>query len=334
MNKVAYASPFVPVEWIAAHRLDPVWMHRLVKTTLPSSLARRGVCHYADAVVEQVLWGSEVAAVVLTTGCDQMRYAAAYLQQACTVPIFLFNIPSTWVGKAVAAFYREELLRLGRFLESLGGRAPRKGELQASMRRYDAAREMARRRWPGVGAGHDMAPEEYGRWLAALRDRGEAWPRSEEDFTSPSSRVPLALVGGPLLESDLVLFEWVAEAGGRVVLDASEWGERTLPAAVDENQLEADALGELVRVYFEKIPDVFRRPNTRLYEWLERELKARGVRGILFWRRLSCDLWHAELEPMRQRSSVPLLDMEAVDTGALAAARTKGRVEAFLEMLM
>ena len=80
--------------------------------------------------------------------------------------------------------------------------------------------------------------------------------------------MPLALVGGPLLVDDCVFLEQVAAVGGRIVLDASEWGERTLPARLDRARVASDPLGELARMYFDEIPDVFRRPNTRLYDWL------------------------------------------------------------------
>lgn len=78
MIPVAYSSPFVPAEWIAAHGAQPVWLHRLMKNRRPGMLARRGGCYYADALVTRVLSESDVAAVVMTTRCDQMRYAAAF----------------------------------------------------------------------------------------------------------------------------------------------------------------------------------------------------------------------------------------------------------------
>ena len=49
------------------------------------------------------------------------------------------------------------------------------------------------------------------------------------------------------------------------------------------------------------------------------------MRGILFWRRVFCDLWHAELEPMRQWSPVPLLDIDVAEGDGHATARTLGR---------
>jgi benzoyl-CoA reductase/2-hydroxyglutaryl-CoA dehydratase subunit BcrC/BadD/HgdB len=106
-----------------------------------------------------------------------------------------------------------------------------------------------------------------------------------------------------------------------------------LPAPLNRERLPSDPVGELARVYFDEIPDVFRRPNTRLYDWLGEQIAARGVRGILFWRRLFCDLWHAELDTMRRWSSVPVLDIDVAEGDDHAPARTLGRLEAFLEML-
>ena len=77
---------------------------------------------------------------------------------------------------------------------------------------------------------------------------------------------------------------------------------------------------------------MFQRPNSRLYEYLETALPARSVRGILFCRRIWCDLWHIELERLREWTPLPVLDLDLSEE-AQAAARMAGRVEAFLEML-
>lgn len=149
----------------------------------------------------------------------------------------------------------------------------------------------------------------------------------------PGGGVPLLLLGGPLLAEDDSFLELVEGAGGRIVVDGSETGERTLPAPLDRRRLAEDPLDELARIYFDAIPDAFRRPNTRLYEWLGREVSARSVRGIILRRYPFCDLWHAELHRLRTWSDVPVLDLD-VETGDEGeASRTLARIEAFLEML-
>ncbi len=326
MIKIAYFSPFVPPEWIAAHRMRPVWLPGVLPAFPQSASSRRGVCRCAEVLVDHALECTGAAAIVLTTICDQMRYAAAYLGDSSQLPVFLFNVPSTWQNPEVRRLYRQELLRLGRFLESLGGCLTSLEDLKSIMQRYENARSAVRGNW------FDMSGSRYVESLAELRDNGRVIA-SNGDGEHSTNGVPLALVGGPLMRIDYAFLQLVAKAGGRIVLDASECGERTLPAPLDPAHVRSDPLEELTRAYFDHIPDVFRRPNTRLYEWLDEQLSARGVRGILFWRRLFCDLWHAELEHVRQWSAVPLLDIDVADGDGSTSARTLGKIEAFLEML-
>ena len=65
-----------------------------------------------------------------------------------------------------------------------------------------------------------------------------------------------------MLETDCELFEMVERAGGRIVLDATEHGQRTLPRPFDPARVAAEPLEELADAYFDGIPDAFRRPNT------------------------------------------------------------------------
>jgi benzoyl-CoA reductase/2-hydroxyglutaryl-CoA dehydratase subunit BcrC/BadD/HgdB len=136
-----------------------------------------------------------------------------------------------------------------------------------------------------------------------------------------------------LFDDESDLFRMVEEAGGRIVLDATETGERTLPAAFDRRRVRDDPLLELANAYFGHIPDAFRRPNSELYVWLARELDRRGVRGILFRRCVWCDTWAAELGRIREWAPVPVLDIDVDGHDDASRARTAGRLRAFLEML-
>ena len=95
-------------------------------------------------------------------------------------------------------------------------------------------------------------------------------------------------------------------------------GERSLLPAFPQNQLQTDPLGTLIDAYFNKMPDVFHRPNTRLYDWLRPRLLERRIRGLILWRYPWCDLWHAELAPLREAFGLPVLDLDAGDTPQLA----------------
>jgi benzoyl-CoA reductase/2-hydroxyglutaryl-CoA dehydratase subunit BcrC/BadD/HgdB len=310
MNAIAYSSPFVPAEWIAAHGFRP---HRL--RLRATERLTRGVCPYAGALIAEK--GSELfsaascplrsdetrpfpySALVLTTTCDQMRYAAAMLEQRGE-RVFLLNVPSTWQTPASRQLYLDEIRRLGRFLVSLGGKTPTDSDLSQIMLDTGRSQENENNR-----------PTESGEPVG----------------------IPLAILGGPLMENDREFFELIERAGGRIVLDATEDGERALPRPFDPARVAADPLTELADAYFDGIPDAFRRPNTPLYDWLGREMTARHIRGIILRRYLWCDLWHAELQRLKQWSPAPVLEIDVGPDDIASPNRVQGRVEAFLETL-
>lgn len=297
MMAVAYASPFVPAPWIAAHGLTPL---RLVPkhAAAPSQLAgTRGLCAYAGEVVDAAMSDRGLAALVLATGCDQMRYAAALLELRARLPLFLLNIPSTWQTETSRHIYAEELRRLGEFLVRIGGTTPSQETLAEKMLEDEQRRSAA-----------SLASEK-----------------------NPPC-VPLALLGGPVLQEEDAILLAIERAGGRIVLDGTEFGARTQPRRFDRDRLLREPFQELVDAYF-SIPDPSRRPNTAFYAWLQCEVRVRRVRAILLRRYVWCDLWHAELHRLREATGLPVLDLDASHDDRSALARHVGRVEAFLEML-
>ncbi len=330
MNRIGYLNPFVPPEWIAAHGLCPVWLP--LGRTGTHDATGRGMCPCAGALVANATCGATPETLVLTTACDQMRYASAYLDTTLDIAPFLLNVPSTWQNPQVRQVYREELERLGRFLVQAGGREPTSQQLRATIEQYDDRRAVA------LEARPKMSARQWAETLVCLRSdsltlRGAVNLDQEPGAVNANDGIPLALIGGPLLAEDNSFLDHVERAGGRIVVDATEGGERTLPGLVDRERLQDDPLDELVRIYFDTIPDVFRRPNTGLYEWLDKRLSLQAVRGIILRRYPFCDLWHAELHRLREWNDVPVLDIDVSTGQESEASRTLGRVEAFLEML-
>ena len=326
MKAIGYGSPFVPPEWIAAHGIEPRWLPLdRVGTRAPASL-RRGVCPFAGALIDAAPSETESAALVLTTVCDQMRYAATLLEQDAGLPVFLMNVPSTWQTATARGIYLDELRRLGRFFMELGGRTPAEETLARVMLRYDAARREICRLQPRLSG------RQFAEAVARLRGGDTAGPKPAS-ASFPNGGVPLALVGGPLPPRDFTVLDQIEQAGARIVLDATEAGGRTLPAVFDPGRTRQAPLEELAHAYFGSIPDVFRRPNEALYAWLGRELDARKARGILVRRYLWCDLWQGELQRLKAWSPVPVLDLDEVDEDGGWQDRALGRLEAFLEIL-
>jgi hypothetical protein len=322
--RVFLSSPWIPAEWVRAHGLESrgIWFaENFQHGALPLSA---GVCAFAENVVRFAETQPD-SAVIFTTACDQLRRgfdAAAFhgLSRA-----FLFNLPATQTPAAKQIF-RAELERLGRFLLGLGGHTPPPEILRREMLQTDEARRRLR----------EAAPN------ASARSFAEAVARFHEDgiFSAPpafapGSHVPLALVGGPLSSADWNLLDAIETAGGRVALNATKTGERSLCPEFESESVRGagDAVTDaLANGYFENITDVFQRPNSRLYSWLKPRLAGRHIRGIVLWHFTGCDLWRAEAQTLREVFGLPVLLLEAGETTGIQP-RDVNRLQAFVEML-
>lgn len=305
---ILYSSPFVPPEWIAAHGLRPRrWLggERKEITTPP------GACAFACGLARgSAPAGAEVdtAGIVFTTTCDQMRRSAEFRAEQ-SPPRFLMNIPATWRTAAARELYREELHRFSRFLIACGGSAPPPGQLVRTMNQYSVQRA-------GFALAHlsrDDSPR-----CAMAHPAG--------------TRARVAIVGGPLRQQDHRIVELLEQAGGQIVLDASETGERCRPAAFDAQRLVNDPVEELVRAYFDTIPDVFRRPDTMLYDYLRNRLADRQVQGIVLVRHVWCDQWHAHVVRLRQTFGLPVVEID-LGAGNEHWSRTRTRLETLATIL-
>jgi len=297
LREVLYSSPFVPHEWISAHSLLPVRAIPSGEVTIGPLANRAGVCAFAGSFASEAEESKSATGLILATSCDHMRRAADVLHECTSVPVFLFNIPTTWQSTAAHSLYHAELERMGRFLESVGGSSPTREGLAEHLLREDE------------------------------KDRRAA-PAGKPD--SPGA-IPVALLGGPLALADHSLFECIERAGGRIVLDGTEDGERAQRGRFDRHRTREDPLGALTDAYFGTIPDAFRRPNSLLYEWLGRRIPECGARGVILLRYAWCDLWHAETPRLKEWLKVPLIEIDV--TGQSADGRNEVRIQAFMEGL-
>ena len=267
----------------------------------------------------------EVEGIVVTTLCDQMRRASELLGGASRRSVFLFNLPTTWQGAGVRGLYIEELQRLGRFLERHGGTAPTAGRLAEVMRAYEHERGQL------LAAREQLSARA---WVEAVARFGITglYETAPDPRPAPPDGIPVALVGGPIPRHAWWLFDSIEQFGGRVVLDATDHGQRGLPARFDPGGLQDDPLDALVEAYFGGIAHAFRRPNTALYDWLAQHLAGGTIKGIIYRRSIGCDIWHAEQYRIRQETNLPGLDLVLADETDSEGQAT-GRLQAFLEML-
>jgi len=304
IRTIMYTCPYVPAEWIAAHGFEPRRMIPMPTDGVSIAPRVEGVCPYARAFINDAA-GEDAAGIIVTTLCDQMRRAYDLLVCGSNTPAFLLNVPKTWQTVAAQRMYLDELKRLGRFLVRLGGQTPSNEALAQVMKKR----------------GHSAFVPDAPVLVGPIERKAEC-----------PLFVPVAVVGGPLMQRDRVLFDLIEESGGRVVLDATETGLRGQPRAFDRRRMAEDPLMELAEAYF-GIPDASRRPNSDLYAWLKEELAKTGPRGIVFHHYVWCDAWRAELARLKEWAGLPVLGVDSSGNGETNVARLRTRIHAFLEML-
>lgn len=295
-RRIIYSCPFVPAEWIAAHGLTPARIRPKYSATSSIGLAA-GVCSYARAFAETAIEDNDARAAVVTTLCDQMRRISEVIEESTDLPLFLMQVPATWESANAQRAYVSELERLGRFLVRLGGETPSTERLSETMKAYDSER---------------------------LTLRNSAEPAS--------GGVPIALIGGPMMDQHMSIFDIIRSLGGSFALDGTETGERGLPAKFDRRRVGDEPLQVLADAYFGSIPDASRRPNSMLYRWLAGEIKSRGIRGVILIRHIWCDSWHAESSRIKEWLDLPFLDLDLGESGG-DIHRLTTRIQAFMGLV-
>ncbi|MGO8836038.1 MAG: 2-hydroxyacyl-CoA dehydratase [Limisphaerales bacterium] len=319
---VFLASPWIPPEWIRAYGLQPrgIWSAE----NFPSGAwpLSAGVCAFAEAAVRFAETRTDCA-VIFSTACDQLRrgFDAAMLRGQRRA--FLFNLPATWQTAAAREIFRSELERLGGFLLEIGGRAPSSEALRQEMVQSNRTRKQL------LESASGSSPRGFAEAVARFHWDGAFSPPAP---AAPGNQIPLALVGGPFLAPHWKLFDEIEAAGGRVVLNSTETGERSLSPAFEFEAGTNPSFDKLVHGYCDNIVDVFQRPNTRLYSWLKPRLASRHVCGIVLWHFTGCDLWRAEAQTLRETFSLPVLLLEAGGEPG-NAPRELTRLQAFVETL-
>jgi benzoyl-CoA reductase/2-hydroxyglutaryl-CoA dehydratase subunit BcrC/BadD/HgdB len=332
MKTVAYSSPLIPVEWLAAHGVRP-W-RLLPDGNTNASRTHEGLCPFAQAVTDD--WQanpSRYAALVLATTCDQMRRWHEILAARSARPVFLMNIPASWQGASSAHMYMDELARLGRFLESLSCTEPTDKQLAQTMLAFAKARQV-------LQASLDHLPARlFVEYLHKLcQCATQELDAFAADITAQASSasvsqagIPIAMIGGAMTARDLAVLDLIELAGGRIVLSATEGGARGLPAIFNTESLQCSPRVELFGAYFGAIGEIFRRPDSMLFDYLTREISRCNPKGIVLVRQVWCDLWHAQVGRLRQHLDLPMLELDL--DGQEPPATLTNRVHAFIEVL-
>lgn len=289
-TQVAYCSPFVPAELIAACGLSPCSFSSF-SYGANSEQAYEGFCGFCQTYMNALTRQSDLAGVIFATTCDQMRRTYDLFTNASQIPSFLLNVPATTTDTAVELF-ENELHRLRQTLSQWSGYTPGNDEIAGLL----------------MKSGHvSQAP-------------------------SPcNGRTRLAVLGSPAGSLVQSLQDAIRQAGGDIVLNATETAIACEPGGMDQNLVKTSPLKALSKAYIRGIPSIHQRPNTAFYDWLKKKADSLKIDKVILLRCLFCDLWNAEKATIQKFLNIPVL-MLTPDTSPELSGSTLTRLQAFLEM--
>jgi benzoyl-CoA reductase/2-hydroxyglutaryl-CoA dehydratase subunit BcrC/BadD/HgdB len=282
----------MPLQWIEAHGLEPEVIQPSWRPAHECVARAEGLCSYSRAWISEALADEHAGGIVLALTCDQMRRAFEILRAGARVPCFLFNLPATWQTAQARRLYRDEMSRLGRFLQDLGGSPPSAETLAEQMMKNE------------IQIVHDFEQEQSG-------------------------KIPLALAGPHETGPASLFRNMITRAGASIKADCSS----PVRPKFDRRAVRLNPFAELADACFDAIQDIFQRPNSGFYKKLDRALRETPVKGLIVYRYLWCDLWHAEIYRLKQWSPVPVLDLEISDQPKDDTHRLATRIQSFMEMM-
>jgi bcr-type benzoyl-CoA reductase subunit C len=336
-----FLTAYVPEELFHAAGFTPVFIFHTpddeghARAHLPGF-----TCWVAGSALDQALAGrlDGLAGMALAQTCDTMQgLTDIWRRNVAHIPLFHFGMPLRLDSPSARVYLLAELRSLRERIQALTGRRVVDDALRGSIALYNRTRALVRRLYARaadfappdlyalVRAAFQTPKETYNDHVAWLLEQPTIPPGREAQGSSP--RVLLAGCG----LADPVLFDVVAQAGGRVAGDLLDLGERYFDADVaDRDPLEtlADRLLALVPT-----PTKYHARSSRAAHLLSL-VRERRADGVIFARQKFCEPHGFDQVLMAQaldRAGVPHLLVELEQASQAGQLRT--RVEAFMEML-
>jgi benzoyl-CoA reductase/2-hydroxyglutaryl-CoA dehydratase subunit BcrC/BadD/HgdB len=336
---IGLLTAYVPEELFHAAGFTPAYIfhrpddHGHARAHLPGF-----TCWVAGSALDQALAGEldHLAGMALAQTCDTMQGLTDLWQRNVGhIPLFHFAMPAHLSGPAARVFLLAELEDLRQRVQAATGSALSDDDLRASIAVYNRTRAIVRDLYgravaldprESYGIVHDAFQQPKERFNAEAKDRIQ----DASPLLPLSSAPPLLLVGPSL--ADPVLFDVIAEAGGRVVGDLLDLGERYFARDADEDGNPLEALADRLLALI-PTPTKHHAERSRA-AYLLSLVEARGARGVVFARQKFCDphgFDYAHLVRVLDEVGVPHLLVELEQASQAGQLRT--RVEAFVEML-
>jgi benzoyl-CoA reductase/2-hydroxyglutaryl-CoA dehydratase subunit BcrC/BadD/HgdB len=170
------------------------------------------------------------------------------------------------------------------------------------------------------------------RFLCRISEQQPDWTRIAPGRTAPPEpnvfHMRIAVTGEATADSILSALRSVAGRFNVSVLDLTE--NAISPDIFSGLEHDADPLESVAIARF-AVPAIWRRPNTRFFQWLSQSTHDHPVSGIVVLRHSFCDLWRAAKPEMIRQLSLPVLELDL--DGSVLSQWMISRIEAFMETL-
>jgi benzoyl-CoA reductase/2-hydroxyglutaryl-CoA dehydratase subunit BcrC/BadD/HgdB len=349
---LAFMNAYVPQELFHAAGFAPVLLLPGRRGYGRAQLHLPGFsCWVVRGALERALAGelSGWAGVAFAHTCDALQALSDLWPRAVpAMPSFHMAMPDHLATPAARPFLLAELQRLRRRLQGMTGRAVDDDGLRRSIALSNRTRALVQGLYgvaaqmpasslhAALQAAFLMPAEVYNPLLAAFLEAFSPAEPSDglgvgESSTSADPNAIRLVVVGPEL-ADPTLYEVIADAGGRVVGDLLDLGERHFAGAVAET---GDPLAALADHALALLPTPTKfHPQRRRDAALLEMVDSRRAAGVIFARQKFCEPHGFDLVSLKRALNgvgVPHLLVELEQTPNVGQMRT--RVEAFLEMM-
>ncbi len=313
--------------------------------TLPPNLCPLIKSSYGYAVTNTCPFFAESDFLIGETTCDGKKKMYEFLGRI--KPLHLMHLPYSTTEPHAISFWRDEILRLGRFLEESTGQKIDRDHLRFQIRIHNRIRKLLERIARFQAAEHAplsgltmmtvmesksffVYPEKYLDMLGEFIAEMESVAASGfSPFEPDAPRV--LLTGCPLGKGSEKVLRIIEESGGAVVCMENCTGVKGLDLLVDEE--EKDPFLALARRYLQ-IPCSCTTPNIGRINLLDRLISQYRIDAVVDLTWHCCHTYNIESRVVGdfvEGREVPFLHVETnYSTSDVEQLRT--RIEAFLEM--
>ncbi|MEO0185854.1 MAG: 2-hydroxyacyl-CoA dehydratase family protein [candidate division WOR-3 bacterium] len=322
---VGYTCSYIPVELLSATGLRP---YRLLHGDINLSqkgeqLVRVDACPLVKSNLGFILENQKnFACIIGSTGCDMSRRMIEVVRFMTDIPVYLFNNPRTENFE----IYANEIDLLVKELEQYFRRRFDKGVIQKECERWEKARQRLREIDARRRANPSTLSTKTFHGMVRYFHQGEIENITSEIPQEMSYKPRVYLLGSPLSYEAGPIIDLI-EQRLRICGDFSCGLSRGIYIKVREKTLDG-----LKQSYFHQPPCIFRRPNKKYYEWVEKDVKETKSTGIIAIVLDYCDNFDFELLSMEKGLTLPILKLKS-DFSYQNLSQLKVRIDAFIEVL-